>query len=118
MLKFAKFIGANTDFSTAQAFLFPRILVEDSGEPVFGLVISGEGEDIFVYVRQKILNLEENFSSPFERVTEKLHELGEVLKAEFSKVDNLQFTLFCAKESTFYVYHSGKNYVQMWRDGQ
>lgn len=110
MLKFAKFIGANTDFSTAQAFLFPRVLNQDPEKEVFGLVISTEGEDIFVYVRQKILNLEENFSSPFERVTEKLHELGEVLKSEFDKVENLRFTLFCAKESTFYVYQFGNKY--------
>lgn len=118
MLKFAKFIGANTDFSTAQAFLFPRSLPEEPVEPVFGLVISCEGEDVFVYVRQKILNLEERFSVPFERVTEKLHELGEVLKTEFSGVESLGFTLFCAREGTFYVYQFGKNFVEIYRDGE
>ncbi len=41
MLKFAKFIGANTDFSTAQAFLFPRVPTEAPEEPIFGLVVSG-----------------------------------------------------------------------------
>lgn len=118
MLKFAKFIGANTDFSTAQSFLFPRVLIEDPEKEVFGLVISAEGDDIFVYVRQKILNLEENFSSPFERVTEKLHELGELIKLQFTMVENLQFTLFCAKESTFYVYQYGSNFVEILREGK
>ena len=118
MLKFAKFIGANTDFSTAQAYLFPRVLPEDSQEPVFGLVVSGDGEDVFIYVRQKVLNLEERFNAPFERVTEKLHELGEAIKLEFTKVENLKFSLFCAKEGTFYVYQHGDNYIQLLRDGK
>jgi len=118
MLKFAKFIGANTDFSTSQAYLFPRVMPEDGSEPVFGLVISAQGEDIFVYVRGKILNLEESFSAPFERVTEKLHQLSEVLKLEFSKAENVKFTLFCAKDSTFYVYQYGNNFVELFRDGQ
>lgn len=118
MRKFAKFIGANTDFSTAQAFLFPRIFPDDFSEPVFGLVISGEGEDIFIYVRQKVLSLEEQFFAPFERVTEKLHELAETIKSEFSKVENLKFSLFCAKESVFYVLEHGNNIVEILRKGE
>jgi len=118
MLKFAKFIGANTDFSTAQAYLFPRVFPEDFAEPVFGLVISAEGEDVFIYVRQRILNLEDQFSAPFERVTEKLHELAETIKSEFSKVENLTFSLFCAKENVFYVLQSGRNIVEILRDGK
>lgn len=117
-LKFAKFIGANTDFSTAQAYLFPRIFPDDFSEPVFGLVISGEGEDIFIYVRQKVLNLEEQFASPFERVTEKLHALSETIKSEFSKVENLRFSLFCAKESVFYTLTFGANIVDIERKGE
>ena len=116
MLKFAKFIGANTDFSTAQAYLFPRVFSDDLLEPVFGLVISGEGEDIFIYVRQKVLNMEDRFSAPFERVTEKLHELSESIKLEFTKVENLKFTLFCAKENVFYVLQSGNNVVEIFRE--
>ncbi len=118
MLKFAKFIGANTDFSTAQAYLFPRVFPEDYAEPVFGLVISAEGEDVFIYVRQRILNLEDQFSAPFERVTEKLHSLAETIKSEFSKVENLTFSLFCAKENVFYVLQSGRNIVEILRDGR
>lgn len=118
MLKFAKFIGANTDFSTAQSFIFPRILPEDQTEPVLGLVISGEGEDIFVHVRQKVLNLEDKFASSFERVTDKLHELGEIIKAQFNGVENLKFTLFCAKENVFYVFQFGNNIVNLWRQGK
>lgn len=118
MLKFAKFIGANTDFSTAQSFLFPRVPLENAEEPVFGLVISGAGEDVFVYVRQKILNLEEQFAVPFERVTEKLHSLGELLKDEFAKLDNFSFSLFCAKEGTLYVYQHGSNLIKILRDGE
>lgn len=117
MLKFAKFIGANTDFATAQAFLFPRAYPEGSNDPVFGLVISGEGDDIFVYVRQKILNLEENFNAPFERVTDKLHELLETLRNEFAKVENLKLTLFCAKENLFYVLQTGNNLVEILSEG-
>lgn len=113
MLKFAKFIGANTDFATAQAFLFPRAYPEGSSDPVFGLVISGQGDDIFVYVRQKILNLEENFNDPVERVTDKLHELLETLRNEFAKVKNLKLTLFCAKENLFYVLQTGDNLVEI-----
>jgi hypothetical protein len=118
MLKFAKFIGANTDFSTAQAYLFPRIFPDDFNEPVFGLVIGGEGEDIFIYVRQKVLNLEEQFSAPFERVTEKLHELAEIIKSEFAKLEHLKFTLFCAKENVFYVLQHGDNIVEIHRKGE
>lgn len=117
MLRFAKFIGANTDFSTAQAYLFPRELTDDFSEPVFGLVISGEGEDVFIYVRQKILRLEDQFSAPFERVTEKLHELSEQIKLNLNKVDNLRYTLFCAKENVFYVLQSGNNIVEILREG-
>lgn len=117
MLKFAKFIGANTDFSTAQAYLFPRVLIEEPGAPVFGLLVSGEGEDIFIYVRQRILNLEDSFSAPFERVTEKLHELGETIKAELPQVEDLKFTLFCTKDNVFYVYQHGNNIVELLRGG-
>lgn len=113
MLKFAKFIGANTDFATAQAFLFPRAYSAESNDPVFGLVILGRGDDVFVFIRQKILDLEENFNAPFERVTDKLHELLEKLKEEFKTVENLQFTLFCAKENIFYVLQTGKNLVEI-----
>ncbi len=117
MLKFAKFIGANTDFSTAQSFIFPRILNESGDEPVFGLVISGQGEDVFVQIRQKILNLEESFSAPFERITDKLHDLLEKLKFEFRSVENLNLTLFCAKDSLFYVLQTGNNIVEILSEG-
>lgn len=117
MLKFAKFIGANTDFATAQAFLFPRF-TEGSNDPVFGLVISGEGDDIFVSVRQKILNLEEHFSAPFERVTDKLHELLEMLKTEFKQVENLKLSLFYARENLFYVLQKGTNLVEILSEGK
>lgn len=114
----SKFIGANTDFSTAQAFIFPRVLTDELNEPVFGLIISGEGEDIFVKVRQKILNLEEEFKGPFERVVDKLHELLETFKTEFSEVENLKLTLFCAKENVFYVLGLGNNLVEILREGE
>lgn len=118
MLKFAKFIGANTDFATAQAFLFPRAYSEGSNNPVFGLLISGEGEDIFVFIRQKILSLEENFDAPFERITDKLHGLLETLKTEFAKVENLKLTLFCARENLFYVLQLGDNLVEILSEGK
>lgn len=117
MLKFAKFIGANTDFATAQAFLFPRF-TEGSNDPVFGLVISGGGDDIFAFVRQKILNLEEHFNAPFERVTDKLHELLETLKTEFAQVENLRLSLFYARENLFYVLQKGNNLVEILSEGK
>ena len=115
MLKFAKFIGANTDFATAQAYLYPRILPEDSSSFIFGLVVSGEGEDIFVKVRQKALGLEADFNEPFERITDKLHELFEKLKIEFEEVENLKITLFAARGNLFYVLQLGDNLVEIWR---
>lgn len=118
MLKFAKFIGANTDFSTAQAYLFPRVLSEGAGVPVFGLLISGEGDDVFIGVRQKILNLEEVFDAPFERATEKLHEIGELIKSELDQIENLKFTLFCTKDNVFYAYQFGNNFVELLRAGE
>lgn len=118
MLKFAKFIGANTDFSTAQAFLFPRIYAEESNDPVFGLVISGEGDDIFAFVRQKILGLEEQFSAPFDRVTDKLHELLEILKTEFTQVENLKLSLFYVRENLFYILQIGNNQAEILSEGK
>jgi len=118
MLKFAKFIGANTDFATAQSFIFPRILPEDSSGFIFGLVISGEGEDIFVKVRQKALGLEGIFNQPFERITDKLHELFIQLKLEFGEVENLKLTLFAARENIFYALQLGDNLVEIWREGK
>lgn len=118
MVRFAKFIGANTDFSTAQAYLFPRVLDGTPGQAVFGLVITSQGEDVFIYVRQKILNLEEAFSAPFERATEKLHELGEMLKESLSKASNVKFSLFCVKDNVFYAYQFGDNIVELLRQGE
>lgn len=118
MVRFAKFIGANTDFSTAQAYLFPRVIDGEPGQAVFGLVISCEGEDIFIHVRQKILNLEEAFSAPFERATEKLHELGEMLKDSLNKANNVKFSLFCVKDNVFYAYQHGNNIVELLRNGE
>lgn len=118
MLKFAKFVGANTDFATAQSFLFPRILPEEGSEPVFGLVISCEGEDVFAYVKGKILNLEEKFSTVFDSVTEKLHELGGILKLEFKEVENLKFSLFLVKSNVFYIFQFGNNIIELDREGK
>lgn len=120
MLKFAKFIGANTDFATAQAYLFPRSYEHDLQNPVFGLVISCEGEDIFIKLRQKILSLEDQFASPFERVSDKLHELSGILISSLNGigVENLKFSLFCAKENVFYILQLGNNIVEILRDGE
>jgi hypothetical protein len=118
MLKFAKFIGANTDFATSQAYLFPRVTQSGPGESVFGLVISAQGEDVFIAVRQKILTLEELFNSPFDRITDKLHELLEKLKNEFKELKNLKITLFCAKDDLFYVLQLGTNLVEIFREGR
>ncbi len=125
MLKFAKFIGANTDFATAQAYLFPRTYEHDPQEPVFGLVISCEGDDVFVKLRQKILSLEDQFSSPFDRVTDKLHELSRLLSSSLGgadsdsiRVENLKFSIFCAKENVFYILQLGDNIVEILRDDE
>lgn len=117
MLRLAKFIGANTDFSTAQAYLFPKVLTNEEGEAVFGLVITASGEDIFIYIRQKMLSLEEAFGEPFERATEKLHELGNLIKSSLSQAQNLKFSLFCIKNNVFYAYQYGDNIVQLLRGG-
>ena len=117
MLRLAKFIGANTDFSTAQAYLFPKALTHEEGEAVFGLVITASGEDIFIYVRQKMLSIEEAFGEPFERATEKLHELGNLIKSSLSQAQNLKFSLFCVKNNVFYAYQYGDNTVQLLRGG-
>ncbi len=117
MLRLAKFIGANTDFSTAQAYLFPKVLTNEESEAVFGLVITASGEDIFIYVRQKMMSLEEAFGEPFERATEKLHELGKLIKSSLSQAQNLKFTLFCIKNNVFYAYQYGDNIVQLLRGG-
>lgn len=118
MIKLNKFIGANTDFSTAQAYIFPKIITHEEGEALFGLVITGDGEDVFIYVRQKILSLEDVFLKPFERATEKLHEIGELLKTSLSKVENLKFSLFCTKNNVFYAYQYGNNIVELLRSGK
>lgn len=118
MLRLAKFIGANTDFSTAQAYLFPKYLAQGAEEAVFGLVVTASGDDIFIYVRQKILSLEDAFSMPFERATEKLHELGGLIKASLAGAQNLKFSLFCIKNNVFYAYQYGDNIVLLLRGGR
>ncbi len=124
MIKYAKAIGGNTDFLTAQSFIFSRDFA--SYRLFLVLLISGEGEDVFSKVRQAALDLEPLFFDSNENLPERLTSALNSLK-QLQGVESLQILVLSVKEKFsgpevvedfVYIKNYGSQEVFLQRDGK
>lgn len=101
MIRYAKVIGGNTDFLTAQAFVFPKVIPADYdlNSPIVAAIISAEGEDVFTKIRQAATFVEESFFEEDLPVPERLEKTLSILKDNLKEVENLQIILCSWKDS-------------------
>lgn len=109
MLKFAKAIGANTDLLTAQAFIYQSSLA---------VLLSGEGDDVFIKIRQTGLDLEEEFFSSQEPYATRIPQIIEKINTQLSAVVNLQVLLGFWQGDVLYLYSTGEFKAYLLREGK
>lgn len=116
MIRFAKYVGVNTDYLTAQAFIFPKnIPVEDAlDKPLVALIICASGEDVFTKVRQSSIMVEELIFSS-EPITSTLGKVLDYLTQQLKSADNLQILIACAKQDIVYLQLKGSQKVFLLR---
>jgi hypothetical protein len=118
MITFSKAIGANTDLVTAQAFVYPKV---KDGETVgLAVLISAEGDDVFVKVRQLGSLLQDNFFSEEsldQPVVQKIHNLESFIKTELGDVLNLEVLLAFFQNELLYLKTTGRHQAYLKRSG-
>lgn len=108
MVNYARAIGGNTDFLSAQAFVFPKIIPQDEEDQLYlAILISGAGDDVFTKIRQAGPFIEEQFYSSDKSVPNRLIELIPLLKEQLKGVQNLQMILMAWKNNLLYLLSSG-----------
>ncbi|EKD91407.1 MAG: hypothetical protein ACD_30C00013G0005 [uncultured bacterium] len=116
MLKLARYVGVNTDFLTAQAFIFPKSQAAPSQTPTLALIISASGEDVFTKVRQIAPLAEETFYSSDDPIPQKILNTLNSLKEALSNVEDLQILIVALKENILYINSRGFHKLFILRD--
>lgn len=108
MAKVVKAIFGNTDFLTAQAFVFEQ--TKDFGdkkvESIFGGIIEATGEDVFTKVRIAGLDSENIFYDTDEKTSERLSKTLEFIKNELKQTESFSILLFVWHESVLHLLSS------------
>lgn len=118
MIKFGRVIGANTDFLTAQAFIFPKTSSENGEQALtLALIISGAGDDVFTKVRQTAPNIEEIFFRQDQPVPARIENILDYLKKELQSLENLQILIACCRENVLYLLSTGAHIARLLREG-
>lgn len=118
MIKVSRAIAANTDLVTAQSFVYPHRLESGESEYLF-LVVSASGEDIFIKVRQKGLQLEEWFFGSLQAIPNKLNQGANTLVEYLNTATNLEVVLgFLDIKGRLYLKFYGSPKVVLDRHGQ
>ncbi len=119
MVKYAKFVGANTDHLTAQSFIFPRSFSENTQDELhLAVLISCSGEDVFTKVRQSAQIIEDSFLTPDDSISLKLKRLMEEIKQNLKGVNNLQILLTIWKMDVLYILSYGNHKCYLSREGK
>lgn len=127
MAKTIKAIFGNTDFLTAQAFVFEQTKVfgDKKVETVFGGIIEATGEDVFTKVRIAGLDCENIFFDTEEKTSERLGKALEFIKNELKQTESYNILLFVWHESVLHLLTSrsdtlgfSPNRALLFRDGQ
>lgn len=106
MIKFAKAIFGNTDFLTAQAFVYQRdeFLGTPSNQVLLLCLITASGEDVFTKVRQTGLDLEEVFYDSEKTIPERLNESLDFIKDKLeSTSESLEAQVVFWQENVLYI---------------
>lgn len=108
-LQISRAIAGNTDFLTAQSFVFPKNLPEDQSEGVLNLnvLICASGDDVFTKVRQTQPQIEENFFASEEPLPNRLPALLDLLKKELASFEDLKILLSAIKDNVLYLIFTG-----------
>lgn len=118
MLKFAKSIGGNTDQLTSQAFVFTPSSLEALTRFSLSILISGEGDDVFVKIRQAATSLEDQYLKSDLTVQEEFSAFLQQLQLELAAVESLQILLAGWKENIFYLQSKGQHQAYLFRNNQ
>ena len=113
MFRYAKAIGANTDVSTAQAFLFPQ----EGQTQIWVILISAAGEDVFARVRRTGLSCEERLASGQATVSEQFQSLATFIKTELSNLEQVKAGIGLFREDTLYLQTINDFSILLLRNG-
>lgn len=116
MIKVARYVGVNTDFLTAQAFIFPKSQLDPSQIPTLALIVSASGEDVFTKVRQVAPIAEETFYSSDDPIPQKILNTLSSLNSALSNVEDLQILIVVLKENILYINSQGFHKLFILRD--
>jgi hypothetical protein len=119
MIQYSKAIGGNSDTRTAQVFVFPKTIPDDThGQVILACVISGRGEDVFTKIRQTSPFIEQYFFSSESALSSRILELLNELKKHLSDVQTPQILLAALKDDVLYIVSSGDHKVRLLREGK
>lgn len=108
MIRYAKAISANTDLFSAQSFIFER------SHFILGLLISGSGEDVFIKIKQAVLELENEIVSETPNIASDFTRLANLLHQKLVNIDNLQILLSSWKADLLYIQSFSYNNQTTW----
>jgi len=108
-MRFSKAIFGNTDFLTAQAFIYSRDNFFNSlnNQVILACIITGIGEDVFNKVRQAGVDLEDKYFDSDLTVTERIKESLEFLQTTIKDVENLCIQIVFWQENVLYIQSLG-----------
>lgn len=109
-MKYSKAIAANTDFLTAQAFVFEK------DNLLACLLISASGEDIFTKARIAGLSAQDLFLSLEDDIPGRIEKVAEFLRAELVGAREVHILIASLKENALYLQGQGRGLALLLRD--
>jgi hypothetical protein len=117
MVKYAKFVGANTDHLTAQSFVFPRAFSENTKDNLhLAVIISCAGEDVFTKVKQTLQQVEDSFLTEDDSIAAKLKRLMDEIKQNLKGAEFIQVLLVSWKMDVLYILSKGNHQCYLNRE--
>lgn len=112
MMKIAKTLTSNTDFLTAQPFIFER---KGEEETLF-ILLSGVGEDVFSKIRHARGIAEQEFLTSPLPPSNKLTKILYLFSKGLTDIDNLQILLALVHKNTLYIKSYGYHEAHLLRN--
>ncbi len=112
MVESSKAIAANTDLSSAQAFIFR------GAQTNFALIISGSYEDVFLKIKQAVLEVEPLLHDEDQTIPLKFTQLHDDLAEKLRGVEELQVMVTAWSEDILYIQSRGHYYAILYRDSK
>lgn len=117
MINYSKVLAANTDFLTAQSFVFLKDSINQKNTQLcLAVVISATGEDVFLKVKQAVNKFSDRFFESDLAVSEKFDQAYKFLQQELQGVQSLQIALSLWQENVLYLQSWGEHKGYLLRD--